>query len=336
MSPEIGGCPVERHALPTGRRALLAAAALGGLLAPSIVCASAFPSRPIRLILPFPPGGASDIHVRALSTLVSQELGQPVVVENRTGARGTLGAAMIKGMGEADGHTISLMHFSILRHALITTPRPWDPMRDFAYINNFASYTYGIAVRADRPWHTLADFLAHARRNPGRVSYGTSAVFGGCHIFMEDISAREGISMIHVPFRGAVEPTLAVISGQLDAIAESTAWGPYVENGQMRALALATEARVERYGQVPTLRELGFPIVNHSAYGLFGKAGMPAEQVDILARAFRKAFESEVSRDICRRLDLNAEYLGPADYREMIDRRFVYEAELVQRFNITG
>ncbi|MBR0671755.1 tripartite tricarboxylate transporter substrate binding protein [Neoroseomonas soli] len=319
----------------TGRRSLLLGS-LGVLATPAIAQVAAFPNRPIRMVLPFPAGGSSDAHIRQMSAIVSRDLGQPVVVENRTGARGSLGAALIKGTPEPDAHTVSLMHFSILRHAHITQPRPWDPMADFTYICNFVSYTYGIAVRADRPWRTLQDFIAYAKANPGKVSYGTSAVAGTSHIMMEDLSSREGLEMIHVPFRGAVEPTLAVISGQLDAVADSTAWGPNVESGQMRALALATEARVERYSQVPTMKELGFPIVAHSPYGLFAKAGIPPEHLDVLVRAYRKAFESEASRDICRRFDLNAEYLGPTEYRAMIDQRNTYEVELIRRFNITA
>jgi tripartite-type tricarboxylate transporter receptor subunit TctC len=152
----------------TGRRAVLALAA-GGLAAPALAQGK-FPDRPIRLIVPWPPGGSADAQLRSIAELSSKALGQPVLVENRAGASGTLGAQFITSQAKPDGYALTQMHLSVVRRAFIVRTPPWDPVADFSHIIGLCGWMYGIAVKADGPIKSWADFLAYARANPGRLT----------------------------------------------------------------------------------------------------------------------------------------------------------------------
>ena len=186
-----------------GRRAALA---LGGAaLAAPALAQGKFPDRPVRLIIPWPPGGSADAQLRSLAEIAGRRLGQTVVVENRPGASGTLGALNLATQARPDGYTISQMHLSIIRRPYLVRTPPWDPVADFSHIIGLAGWLFGVCVKADRPIKTWADYLAYARANPGRLTYATSGIATTNHIAMEEIAAREKVELVHVPYRASNE-----------------------------------------------------------------------------------------------------------------------------------
>ena len=233
-----------------------------------------FPDRPIRLIVPWPPGGSADAQLRSLAELSSKTLGQPVLVENRPGASGTLGAQFLTTQAKPDGYTLAQMHMSIVRRPYIVRTPPWDAVADFTHIIGLCGWMYGIAVKADGPIKSWADFLAYARANPGRLTYATSGIATTNHLAMEELAAREKIELVHVPYRAANESAVAVASGEVMCVADASSWAPLVEGGQLRLLCAWTAERSPRFPDAPTLRELGYDMVITSPYGISGPKGM--------------------------------------------------------------
>ena len=315
------------------RRAMLAAS--GTALVTPAFGQARFPSRPIRFITPWPPGGSLDALQRTMFEIVGRDLGQSVLSENMPGARGTRAATLLVTQAQPDGYTLAHHHLSIIRHPFLTRQRTWDPVSDFTYIMQFSGFTFGTVVRVDSPYQRLSDVWEHARREPGRLTYSTSGIATTNHIAMEDLLRRERAEMTHVPFRGAQEGVTALLGRQITMVADAQAWRPQVENNEFRLLSVWTRDRLGGFPQAPTLRELGYDMVVTSPYGIAGPRGVPAEIVEILHRAFKKAWEDEASQAVVRRWDMPREYLGPADYLAFARQRAEYEREWVTRLNLT-
>jgi tripartite-type tricarboxylate transporter receptor subunit TctC len=172
--------------------------------------AADFPSKPVTLICPWPPGGSTDVMMRAIAEATGKHLGQPVVIDNKPGGSGTVGPATLAAAGRPDGYTITQIPITVFRlpHMIKAT---WDPMKDFTYIIHLTGYTFGVVVKADSPWKTWGEFIAHAKANPGKVTYATPGAGTTLHITMEQIAAKEGIKWTHVPMKGGAETTPAVL-----------------------------------------------------------------------------------------------------------------------------
>ncbi|MBR0647661.1 tripartite tricarboxylate transporter substrate binding protein [Plastoroseomonas hellenica] len=315
------------------RRATLGLSA--SLLAAPAFGQARYPDRPIRVLTPWPPGGSLDALQRTMFEIMSRDLGQQVISENRPGARGTLAAQFLVQQARPDGYTLAHHHLSILRHPFLTRQPTWDPVRDFTYIMQFSGFTFGTAVRSDSPHRTLAEFFEAAKRNPGRMTYSTSGIATSNHIAMEDLLSRVGAEMTHVPFRGAQEGVTALLGRQIDMVADAQSWRPQVESGEFRLLSVWTRDRLPSFPDAPTLKELGFDMVVTSPYGIVGPRGVPAEVVDILHRSLRKAWEDEASQTIVRRWDMPREYLGPREYLAFAQERVAYEREWVARLGLS-
>jgi tripartite-type tricarboxylate transporter receptor subunit TctC len=309
--------------------------ALGGaVLATPALAQGRFPERPIRLIVPWAPGGSSDVQLRNLADMASRQLGQPVVTENRAGAGGTLHAVHLAREARPDGYTIGQMHLSIIRRPFLVRQPQWDTTTDFTHIIGLTGWLFGVAVRADSPFQTFADLIAHARRNPGALSYATSGIATTNHLAMEDIASRERVELTHVPFRGANEGITAVLGGQVSMIADSSAWAPAVEGGQMRALCVWSAERAPRFPNVPTLRELGYDIVVTSNYGLSGPPRMDPGVTRVLHDAFRTALMSEENTRVRNQFDMPLVYMNSDEYHQFIVQRAAWERDMVNRLGI--
>ena len=317
-----------------GRRSALAFGAVA-LAAPAALAQGRFPDRPIRFLIPWPPGGSLDALHRQMAEIVGKDLGQSVVIENRPGARGTQAAIFLVNQAKPDGYTLAHHHLSILRHPFLTKQPTWDPINDFTYIMQVSGFTFGTAVRSDGPYKTFRDLIEAAKRRPGQLTYSTSGIATTNHIAMEDICAREGVQMTHVPFRGAQEGVTALLGGQIDVVADAQAWRPNVETGELRLLSVWTRGRLPGFPDAPTLRELGHDMVVTSPYGVVGPRGMAPELVERLHQAFRKAYLDEASQAIMERWDMPKEYLGPADYLAFAKERVEYEKRMVARLKLS-
>jgi tripartite-type tricarboxylate transporter receptor subunit TctC len=264
---------------------------------------------------------------------VAGKLGQPVVVENRAGAAGVMGAIALRD-ARPDGYTISQMHVGVVRQMLLSPQPPYHPINDLTYILQITGFVMGAVVRADAPWQTLPELLAHARANPGQLNYGTLGIGSTQHLVMERIRMHSNLSWTHVPYRGTSDTLRALLGGEIDFASESSGWAPLVLAGELRLLAIYTSNRAPRFSDVPTLQELGIDIVADSPGGLVGPRGMDPGVVRILAEAFRAAAQEPAHLDFLARLDQPLMLQDGAAYRESMQRTMEEERELLRQLNL--
>ena len=316
------------------RRILLAGAALPLLARPSLG-QGRFPNRPVKFLIPWAPGGVLDGAIRLQGEMFQQEFGQPLIIENRPGARGTLAARALIAGTRPDGYTIAHHHLSVIRHPFLTKQPSWDPVNDFTYIMQQTGFVFGHVVHPASGWNTMADMWAAARARPGQLTYGTSGVATTNHLAMEELCEKEGVQMLHVPYRGTSENITAILARQLDVIANANSWAPNVEAGQLRLLAVWTRDRLRAFPNAPTLTELGYGMVVTSPYGIAGPKGMDPEVTEFLHQAFHRMQDSDRIRAYMAQNDMPNEYLGPANYLAFARERAVYEQRMVTRLNLS-
>jgi tripartite-type tricarboxylate transporter receptor subunit TctC len=295
---------------------------MGAAALPFAASAQTFPAQPVRLIVPWPPGGSTDVVMRALADATSRHLGQPVTIENKPGAAGTLGAASVAAL-KPDGYVITQMPVSVFRMPFMQKVN-FDPLKNFTYIIHVTGYTFGVVVRDDAPWKTWEEMIAWAKANPGKLTYGTPGAGTSLHITMEDIAEKRGLEFLHVPYKGGSEAYQALLGGQIMAVADSSGWAPQVEAGKFRLLVTWGEQRTKKFPTVPTLKELGYGIVSTSPFGFAGPANMDPKAVQILHDAFKKGMEEKSYRDVLERYDQVPAYLSPEDYLKFV-REYVPE-----------
>jgi tripartite-type tricarboxylate transporter receptor subunit TctC len=297
------------------------------------VGASEFPSKPVTLIVPWPPGGSTDVSFRVLAETTSKYLGQPVIVENKAGGSGTVGGATMAATAKPDGYTVSQLPITIFRLPYMMKVT-WDPLKDFTYIIHLTGYTFGVVVKADAPWKTWNEFIAYAKANPNKVTYATPGAGTSLHITMETIAMRQGIKWIQVPMKGGGETTPAVLGGHVTATADSTGWAPQVDAGQLRLLVTWGNQRTKKWPNVPTLKELGYGIVSNSPFGIAGPKGMDPKVVKILHDAFKKGMEDPAYLKILERLDMEPFYKNSEDYAEYVKEMCAEEKEIVEKLGL--
>lgn len=316
------------------RTASIAAAALLGAAVPALgQDIKSFPLKPITLICPFPAGGASDIILRALAEPAGRHLGQPVIVDNKPGATGTLGPATMAATAKPDGYTISAIPPSMVRVQLLQKTS-YDSTKDFAYIIRLTGFTAGITTNASSAFKTWTDVVAFAKANPGKVSYATPGAGSSFHIGMELIAAHDGIQLTHVPFKGGAETVAALLGGHVTLQADTTTWRPLVEAGQLRLLAVWTVDRVPAFKDVPTLKELGYPMEFEASIGLAGPKGMEAAVVTRLHDAFKKALVDPGVRATIAKHDMPLRYMDTAAYQAFMRDLLVTERADLQRIGL--
>jgi tripartite-type tricarboxylate transporter receptor subunit TctC len=312
------------------RRSLLCLALLG--FAATAAHAQAFPSRPIKLVIAFPAGGPTDITMRQLAENASKIIGQQVVVENKPGAGGTLPAQAMQ-TAPADGYTIAQIPLGVFRLPY-TTKINWDPVKDISYVINVTGYAFGIVVPADSPFKTWKDFVAYAKANPGRLTYGSTGNLTSPHLTTELIAQKAGIELQHVPYKGSADLMLAVLSGQLMAAADSTGFAPQVEAGKLRVLNTWGEKRLAKFPDAPTLKELGYDIVQNSPFGIGAPKSTPPEVVKKLHDAFKQAMEEPSYVAALGRYDMLPIYMSSADYTKFAQTTFTREKALVEKLGL--
>ncbi|MDB5415602.1 MAG: tripartite tricarboxylate transporter substrate binding protein [Rubritepida sp.] len=294
-----------------------------------------YPNRPIRFLIPWPPGGSLDALHRQMFDIMGRDLGQSLVIENMPGARGTRAAFFLTQQARPDGYTLAHHHLSILRHPFLTRQPTWDPVTDFSYIMQITGFVFGTAVRADSRWRSFDDLMNEARERPGDLTYSTSGIATTNHLAMEEILTRRGGRMEHIPTRGAQEGVTMLLGRQIDVVADSQSWRPQVESGEFRLLSAWTPTRLGSAPDAPTLLELGFGMSVTSPYGVVGPKGMEPEIVNLLHRSMKKALQDELTQAIARRWELPDEYLGPQEYLAFAQERVLYERDMVRRLNLS-
>ena len=307
----------------------VASAALAATaLAAGLAQAQDFPTRPITLICPWPAGGSTDTHLRKFAEIAAKYLGQPVIVENRPGAGGMIGPAGMASSARPDGYTLSQLTISAFRQPYIQKVE-WDPLRDFTYIIGISGYTFGLVVKSDSPLKSFDDFVAFAKANPGKLSYGSTGNGTSPHLLMEEVAAKTGIQLLHVPFKGNADSTQALMGGHVMAQSDATGWGRHVDAGTFRLLVTFGEQRA-RWG-APTAKELGHDVVSYSPYGIVGPKGMDPKVVKILHDGFKKAFDDPEHAKILQQLDQVHWYKSSDDYAKWARETFASERATIER-----
>lgn len=323
----------------TVRRRITFALGLGVLaagmsLAPQPAVGQQFPTKPITLICPWPVGGSSDIVLRAFAEAAAKQLGQTVVIENRPGASGTLGAvAMVSA--RPDGYTLTQTPISVFRLPHMQKVA-FDPFKDLTYLIGLTGYTFGVVVRSDAPWKTFKELLDYAKQNPGALAYGTPGAGTSLHITMEEIADKLGLKLLHVPFRGAADNMQSLLGGQTMVMADSTSWAPQVDAGRARLLVTWGAERTKRWPDVPTLKELGYGIVSDSPFGIAGPRDMPAQLVKTLHDAFRKAMDDPGYQKTLERYDQPVIYMSPQEYTAFARKQFEQDRTLMEKLGLRG
>ena len=308
-------------------------ALLGPLVLALPAPAQEFPSRPITLVCPWPPGGSSDTHLRRFAEIATRTLGQTVVIENKPGAGGTVGPGTVALTGKPDGYTLTQMHMGTLRIPQMQK-LAWDPMRDFTYIIGLSGYTFGVVVKSDSPFKSFQDLLDWAKANPGKMSYGSTGTGTSPHLLMEEVSAKSGVQFLHVPYKGNADSTQGLLGGHIMAQSDSSGWGRFVDAGQFRLLVTFGNHRTKRWPSVPTANDLGLDMVYNSPYGIAGPKGLEPKVVKTLHDGFKKALEDPEDLKVLDQLDQELWYRSSEDYAKYARETFQRERALIERLGL--
>jgi tripartite-type tricarboxylate transporter receptor subunit TctC len=305
--------------------------AAGLFLAAGALWAADFPDGPVTLIVPYPAGGATDIACRALAEGAKKYLGQPVLIENRSGGGGAVGVGAMLSK-KPDGYTISEAVNSLHRNSFLNK-LPFDTVKDVTPIMMYGGHLYGILVRPDSPFKTLPELIAYAKANPYKLTYMASGVATGGHIAWEETAYNAGgVKLTHIPSKGDPESTAALLGGHVDMIATTAGWIPLAEAGKLRFLAHFLEKRTKRFPNVPTVKELGYKVVHDSPMGIFGPKGMDPKIVKILQDAFHKAQSEPVFIQAMAKYDMPIKYMNTADFTKYWAAAYVEAGEQMRKF----
>jgi len=297
--------------------------------------AQSYPTRPIRMVVPFAPGGATDIVARLIGEQLSRQLGQPVVVENRAGAGGIVGSDIV-AKAPADGYTLIVSN--IAAHGAgpsITRTMPYDADRDFTHIALIGTIANALVVNPTLPVRTLEDFLAYARRNPG-LFYGSGGRGTSAHLSGELLRAMTGLDIAHVPYRGAAPAMADLIGGQIPAVFDAIgSIAPAVRAGQLRMLAVTSPQRSPAMPDVPTMAEAGVPGYEATSwFGFSAPAGLPQAVLDRLSQGLRRAMEEPTVTQRLADLGFVRRDYTPAEYQAFVRAELAKWADVVRRAGI--
>jgi tripartite-type tricarboxylate transporter receptor subunit TctC len=324
-------------------RILLAAllGATGALLAPGPAPAQAqtsdYPNRPIRMVVPFPAGGPTDGMARIISDRLGTVLGQSIVVENRGGgAGGSIGAKAV-ATADPDGYTILITPGG----ALTTGPAVhknigYDPVKAFAPVAYLIESPLIVCVHPDVPAKTLAEFVAYARANPGKVSWGSQGFGTAPHLLAELFKLETGLNIVHVPYRGTAPMLAAVVAGEVQIVVDPTTTSlPQVQAGRLRALAVTSKQRFARLPHVPTVEEAGFPYLQNTFWlGVVAPAATPTEIIDKLNAAFRESLKPPETQARLAILGAEIKIGTPAEFGQVLADELAKWTAVVKAANI--
>jgi tripartite-type tricarboxylate transporter receptor subunit TctC len=313
----------RRHAL-----GLLA----GTALAPSLARAQAFPTRPVTIVVPYPAGGPTDAIARIMAQELSIAFGQGVVVRNEAGASGAVGTRAV-ARAEPDGHTIVFGNNQTHGNNMFLLKEPgYDAVKDFAPLAGAGAFEHVFVVRKDLPVQTINDLVELAKREPGKLNYGSTGLGSGSHLSTELFMARTGIRMTHVPFRGAAPLVQELMGGRLD-VSNSTLPSVLgqIQSGDIRAIALASPRRNPTIPDVPTLREGGILDADAESWAaFFAPAATPSTILDRLSREIIAVLRKPAVREAITKMGFSLEVRDPAAFRPYLAEEIATWGEIIK------
>ncbi len=311
--------------MPSTRRSLLQIAtvlAVSTTWSIGALAQSAWPSKPLTMVVPFPPGGVADTVARPVAEALSRELKQVVVVENRAGAGGAVGIGHV-ARAPTDGYTVllSLSSISILPEAdALLDRKPAYQTSQFKPIARFTADPTVLVVRADAPWKSMAEFLADAKAKPAAYNYGSSGNYGTMHVPMEMLKNAAGFRMTHIPYTGAGPAIVALLAGQVDALATGPSTvAQQIKAGKLRALAHWGDRPLSSLPEVPSLTQLGYPVRFAQWSGLFVPAGTPEDVIARLRAAAARAAVDPAVVQVIEKAGSPIAYLDAPDFQAYWD-----------------
>jgi tripartite-type tricarboxylate transporter receptor subunit TctC len=330
------------HSTPPNRRHILNAGLGLGLAGLAPLAARAddkFPSRPITLVVPFPPGGSVDIMARQYSEPLSRTLGVPIIVENRAGAGGSVGAQYV-ARAKPDGYTLVVSSQSSHLANPLTQPKiGYDPIKDFENIAILGRQPNALVVHNSVPFKTFKEFIDYARKNPGKLNYGSGGVGSRGQLNVEMLKVSTGVFTTHIPYRGGTPLITGVLGNEVQFILDNLViMLPHIQAGKVRALAVAADQRLPQLPDVPTLAEVGYPQLNLTSWtGLAAPGGTPEAIVQALHKAVRQVATSPAMlANLKDRGVIAPEEMTPAAFEKMMSERLVKFGDVVRKAGITA
>jgi tripartite-type tricarboxylate transporter receptor subunit TctC len=308
-------------------------AVFGGFHAP-VIAADDFPSRPISFIVPYPPGGANDNVARLLAKKISENVGKPVIVENKPGASGMIAGEFLAN-APADGYTIMIDQSSIVANPSLYASVRFNVKKDLATVTQPANMLHLLVVNANVPARTLPELIALAKSQPGTLNYSSTGSGGPQHIAMEALKRAAGVDIMHVPYKGGAPALLAAMTGETQMTLLSVATTlPQLKAGKLRAIAMLGAERSKVLPDVPTFAELGFKGLATPWLGIFVPAGTPAPAIQRLNAEFAKALKDPQVRERMEAQAFEAVGSSPEAFAKFLDAELAANAKLIREIGI--
>jgi tripartite-type tricarboxylate transporter receptor subunit TctC len=322
-------------------RALLAASLCAGWalhgMGPAHAQSQAYPNRPIKVVVPFPAGGPTDGMARIISDRLGAVLGQTIVIENRGGGAGGSVGAKFVASSDPDGYTILITPGgSLTTGPALHSNIGYDPVKAFVPVAQLIETPLVMAVHEDLPVKTVAELVAYAKANPGKISWGSQGVGTAPHLLAEMFKLEAGVNVVTVPYRGTAPMLAAIVAGEIQLVADPmTTILPHVQSGKLRALAIAGATRSAKLPDVPTVIEAGFPKLQSPFWlGVVAPAGTPPDIVNKLNAAFRESLAPAETRARLDTLGAEIKIGTPADFGNMLARELAQWTAVVKAANI--
>lgn len=308
---------------------------LAGLAAAPAAVAQGFPEKPVRIVVPFPPGGGNDIIVRAMTEDMSRSLGQQVLVDNKPGAGTVIGTDLV-AKAAPDGYTILIASFAFAVNPSLLPRLPYDHPRAFTPITLIGRSPNIVIVPPDRPFKTMAELIGHARANPGKLNYGSFGNGTSGHLGPELFKIMAKVDILHVPYKGTGQAITDLLGGRLDMMFATVSGGAaQVRSGKLRALAVTSATRSPAYPDVPTIAESGVPgFAAETWYGIMGPAGLPPAIIARLHGAIKSAVETDAFKRKAEADGLNVEVGEGAELARLIEEEERRWRPVVKEANI--
>ena len=301
------------------------------------VFAQDYPNRPVTLVVPFPPGGITDVSARLVAKTLAEDLKQPVVVENRPGAGASIGAGIV-AKAPADGYTLLVGTLAniVVNSYVYKEALPYKPQADFTPVHGTMALPLVVVAKGNSPFKTFPAMVEHARANPGKLTYGSAGVGSVAHLAAELMQGQSKVQLVHVPYKGSAQAITDLIGGNTDmAFDYASSTAPHIQSGKLTALAVTGPARLPGLPDVPTVAEAGFPATEVTSWiGIFAPAATPQAAVDTLSAALGRVMANKEVGDAITAAGGTVFPLKPAEFKTFIESEHKRWQPIIERLDI--